>query len=232
MENSKKKKVIWINQNIDEEENIYTYLEFTQSLPDYDIIKSESVKQAFDIISKNYEDYKFKLFYVIVSGFLSEECFNEYIKKSIELHILCATIIYCSEKERKENQIKPFYLDNFLNPGKVTDSSYFVIEYIKSVQCPYYLELKDLNKNEKQEEKDEIFDIDSKKNKNKNDIEFAAEFTYVSDLGTMAFPIIISKYINSSLIEKEELYKMQIENIKLYPKIKHLFKYSKFKLFH
>ena len=27
-------------------------------------------------------------------------------------------IIYCSEKHRKMNEFKPFYLDDFLNPGK------------------------------------------------------------------------------------------------------------------
>ena len=132
MENLKKRKIIWIDQNIENEGNSYTYKEFTYSLPEFDIIKAKSVKEAFSIIWQNYEDYKFKLFYVIVSGTLSEEFFNEYVKKSLELHILCATIIYCSEKNRKLNEFKPFYLDNFLNPGKVTDSSYFVIEYIKS----------------------------------------------------------------------------------------------------
>ena len=225
-----KKKIIWIDQNIENDENKYTYKELTENLPDYEIIKSKSVKEAFDIISKNYEEYKFKLFYVIVSGKLSEKFFEEYVKKSLELHILCATIIYCSEEHRKENEFKPFFLDDFLNPGKVTDLSYYIIDYIKSVQCPYYLEPNDLNQNdkkekeEKEEEKKENIDMESEKNK--NDIEFAAEFTYIPDLGTLAYPIIISKYINCTLIEKEEIEKMQKENIKLYPNLKHLFKPS------
>ena len=218
----KKKKVIWIDQFIENEENKQTYQELTISLPEYDIIKSKSVKEAFDIIIKNYEDYKFKLFYVIVSGTLSETFFNEYVKKSLELHILCATIIYCSEKNRKYNEFKPFYLDNFLNPGKVTDLSYFIIEYINSVQCPYYLEVNELNESENKEKLNNTNEDD----KNINDIEFAAEFTDVPDLGTMAFPILISKHINCTLIEKEELEMMQKENIKLYPKLKHLFKPS------
>ena len=155
MENKKKKKIIWIDDKVDNIENTYTYEEFTTNLPEYDIIKAKSVKQAFHHIEKNYEDFKFKLFYVIVSGTLSEDFFREYVKKSLELHILCATIIYCSEKNRKLNEFKPFYLDNFLNPGKVTDSSYFVIEYIKSVQCSYYLEPNELinEQKEKDEEK-------------------------------------------------------------------------------
>ena len=232
MENPKKK-ILWIDQNVENKENTHTYKELTENLPDYDIIKTKSVKGAFDIISKNYEDYKFKLFYVIVSGKLSEKFCEEYVKKSLELHILCATIIYCSEEHRKENEFKPFYLDNFLNPGKVTDLSYFIIDYIKSVECPYYLESNVVNQNEnkekeeekgKEEEKKENIDMESEKNK--NDIEFAAEFTYIPDLGTLAYPIIVSKYINCTLIEKEEIEKMQRENIKLYPQLKHLFKPS------
>ena len=154
MEKPNKKKIIWIDQNIDNEENSYTYEEFTNSLPEFDIIKCKSVKETFDYISKKYEsDFKFKLFYVIVSGTLSEEFFNEYVKKTLELHILCATIIYCSEKHRKLNEFKPFYLDNFLNPGKVTDSSFFVINYIKSIECKYYSEANELNQEIKKKKK-------------------------------------------------------------------------------
>ena len=200
---------------------------FTNNLPEFDIIKCKSVKEAFDTITNNYDDYKFKLFFAIVSGTLSEEFFEKYVKKSLELHILCASIIYCSEKHRKMNEFKPFYLDNYLNPGKVTDSSYFVIEYIKSVQCPYYLGLdtNDEKENKEKENKNEEI-IDFETEKNKDGIEFAAEFTYVQDMGSLAFPIIISKYINSTLIEKEELEAMVKENIKLYPQLKHLIKPS------
>ena len=225
MEEIKKKKIIWIDQNIDNEGNKYTYEEFTTSLPEFDIIKCKSVEETFDYITKHYQDFKFRLFYVIVSGTLSEPFFNEYVKKSLELHILCATIIYCSEKHRKMNEFKPFYLDNFLNPGKVTDSSFFVIEYIKSVECQYYLDSNESNPIPKKEKGNKEKDEQEKEN-NKNDIDFAAEFTYVNDLGTMAYPIIISKYINCTLIEKEELEKVQEEYVKAFPKLKHLFKPS------
>ncbi len=201
IEKVKKKKKIWMDRKVDNQENIYTYEELMYNLPEYDIIKCRSVKDTFDYITKNYEDFKFKLTYIIVSGTLSEDFFNKYVKKSLELHILFATIIYCSEEHRKINEFKPFYLDDFLNPGKVTESSYFVIEYIKSVQCQYYLDSNELNQN-LIKGKDEKF---NQNEKNKNDLEFAAEFTYVKDLGTMAYPIIVSKYINCSLIEKEEL---------------------------
>ena len=52
MENKKKKKIIWIDDKVDNIENTYTYEEFTTNLPEYDIIKAKSVKQAFDHIKK------------------------------------------------------------------------------------------------------------------------------------------------------------------------------------
>ena len=217
MNDIKKRKIIWIDNNIYDYEKQYTYKEFITSLPEYEIFRAKSVKEAFNIIEQRYDEFKFKLFYVIVGGELADEFFNEYIQKSLEMHILAATIIYCSEKDRETNRYKPYFLDTYLDPGEVTDSSYFVIDYIKKVQCPYYLEepktlIKPL----------EINEINEKK----SDVDFAAEFTYVPDLGTIAFPILISKHINCTLIDGKELDLLQRENIKLYPKIKHLFKPS------
>lgn len=76
----------------------------------------------------------------------------------------------------------------------------------------------------KRKKKEENIDIESEKNK--DGIEFAAEFTYVPDMGILAFPIIISKYINCTLIKKKELELMIKENIKLYTQLKHLIKPS------
>ena len=141
-----------------------------------------------------------------------------------EMNILCATIIYCSEKNKKLYEKKPYFLDNFLNPGKVVDSSYYLIEYIKSVECQYY---QDPNMIDVQKIKNEI-------NQEKNTYEkaeFAAEFTHVEDIGTMAYPILVSKHINCTLIEQNDLELMQKMNIKEYPKLKHLFKPSEEKNF-
>lgn len=43
---------------------------------------------------------------------------------------------------------------------------------------------------------------------------------------TVAYPKIISKYINSTLIEKEELKALKEEYVKSFPTLKHLFKPS------
>ena len=213
MENVEHKKIIWIDEDLNNEQKQYTYYEFVLQLQDYDLIRVDSVKEAFDIISdpNNYEQYKFKLFYVIISGNLADEFFTEYVKKSLKLHILAATIIYCSEECRKKNELKPFYLDTYLNPGKVTDNSFFVINYIKSVECSYFLEEPKILKNEEE---------------NIRDPEFAAEFTLINSIGEISFPILISKHINSTLIDREELEKMQKEFMSLYPHLKHLFKPS------
>ena len=209
------KRVIWIDRDINNKEYQYTYYEFVYNLPDYQILRVESVKEAFDIITdpNNYNQYKFKLFYIIISGELSEEFFNEYMRKILEFHILAATIIYCPEKDKKLYELKPYYLDNFLNPGKVASISLDVINYIKSVECPYYLEIPKI---EKKEEYEHI----------NKDPTFSAEFTYIGNIAEMSYPILISKHINSTLIEKDDLEKMQKIFMALYPKLKHLFKPS------
>ena len=80
------------------------------------------------------------------------------------------------------------------------------------------MEADEFNLKNKKEEKEEINDKDK--------IEFAAEFTYIKDLGEIAYPIIISKHINSTLIEKEELETIQEEYVKSFPQLKYLFRPS------
>ena len=206
--------IILIDEKIHNYETEEILNELLFHLNFYKIIPVCSVEEAFKEITNNYQDYKFKLFYVIVSGTLSEEFCNEYIKQSLKLNILAATIVYCSEKDRKLYELKPYYLDSYLNPGKVTDSPYYIIDYIEKIECPYYLE----------ESKIEAI----KENNSKEiDLIIAAEFTYVNSIAEIAFSILISKHINSTLIDNEELEKMQKEFIKTYPQLKHLFKPSR-----
>ena len=205
--------IILIDEKIHNYETEEILNELLFHLNFYKIIPVCSVEEAFKEITNNYQDYKFKLFYVIVSGTLSEEFCNEYIKQSLKLNILAATIVYCSEKDRKLYELKPYYLDSYLNPGKVTDSPYYIIDYIEKIECPYYLE----------ESKIEAI----KENNSKEiDLIIAAEFTYVKSIAEIAFSILITKHINSTLIESIELEKMQKVFIKTYPQYKHLFKPS------
>ena len=89
-------KIIWIDQNVNNLENKHTLEYFKKELKDnYDIITIESVSETFNLL-KNLENiFKFKLLYVIVSGRLAEEFFNNYAEKVIDMNILCASIVYC-----------------------------------------------------------------------------------------------------------------------------------------
>ena len=90
------KQIIWIDQNVNNEENKLTLEYFKSELKNgYNIITLESVKEAFQMFEKEKKIFEFNLFYVIVSGRLAEEFFNEYAEKVIDTNILCAPIIYC-----------------------------------------------------------------------------------------------------------------------------------------
>ena len=209
----KLRNIIWIDEDIYTYQNEEILNEFQKNLIFYKITPVRSVEEAFKEITNNYEEYKFNLFYVIVSGKLSEEFFNEYLKQIYKLHILAATIVYCSQENRKLYELKPYYLDSFLNPGKVTDSPYYIIDYVEKIECPYYINDKKIKNIEKNKEK-EI------------DLNIAAEFTYVNNIAEIAFSILVSKHINSTLIDSKELENMQKEFIIKYPKLKHLIKPS------
>ena len=67
------KQIIWIDQNVNNEENKFTLQYFKSELKnDYNIITFESVKQAFDLFEQEKQIFEFNLFYVIVSGRLAE----------------------------------------------------------------------------------------------------------------------------------------------------------------
>ena len=209
-----KKIVLWIDPEINNTENSIILNEvFKPNLENYEIIPLNSVSSAFKEITENYNKFKLRLFYVIISGQLAKEFFTTYVKKSIELHILAATIIYCSERELKNHEKEPYFLDDYLNPGKITADPFKVIDYIKKVECEEYIKI-DKNILLKEEKKENF------------DFEFAYEFCNVDDFSTIAFPFFISKHINSSLINDDEFLKMQNNFMREYPKLKHLFKPS------
>jgi len=88
----KKKQIVWIDQNVNNLENKFT-LEYLQKVlkDDYKIATLESVNEAFQL----FEIKKKVLFYIIVSGRLAEEYFNNYAEKVIDMNILSASTIYC-----------------------------------------------------------------------------------------------------------------------------------------
>ena len=215
------KKILWIDKDISNNntKNFKDFIEFACQLYDYDIFKINCVEQAFKFITykKIYDELQFKLLYIVVTDELSEEFFLEYIKRSSELNfITITTIIYHPNNNNNKNLIKnPFYEDSYLNHGKSGNSISSLVNYIESIQCPYYL-------SEKTYELNEI----KVRNQISRDLYSGAQFTCLSSLEELAYPILICKCINCSLIEKGELENMQKILIKNYPDLKHYIKPS------
>ena len=105
----------------------------------YEIKNFYSVKEAFDLIEKEYDSFKFNLLYIVIAEELSEEFFIEYNKRNSELIFLPATIIYTSKSNNSKLKNNIFYGDPFLNHGKDGNSILKLVDYIKSEQCPLYI---------------------------------------------------------------------------------------------
>ena len=202
----KKKNIIWIDSNVYNEENKKTLEILKNNLSDYDFSIFTTVSSAFSEIKKN-PTFHFTLFYVIVSGRLAEDFFNKYSKATIELPILAATIVYCFNKSLHEK--KPYYLDPFLNPGKITDSYEKIIEYIKLDECNWgnYMNIKEKKWNSEGEE-------------------FGDTFIHAKSLSDIAYPIYLHKIINSSLIETNDIIELQNFLLEYFPHFKDYIKPS------
>lgn len=201
----KKKNIIWIDSNVNNQENKKTLEILKKNLINYDFSTFTTVSSAFSQIKNN--KFHFTLFYVIVSGRLAEDFFNEYSKATIELPILAATIVYCLNKSLHEK--KPYYLDPFLNPGKITDSYDKIIEYIKLDECNWgnYMNIKE--EEWKPEEEN-----------------FGETFIHANSLSDIAYPIYLHKIINSSLIESNDIIELQNYLLKYFPHYKEYIKPS------
>ena len=210
MESEKTKNAIWIDKDINSKQfdSIVKELEFV--LLNFQIYKCKSVSKAFKIIQKKYNEFKFKLVYIIVSEELSEEFIKLYMAKSLTVHFLAATVIF-SSKENKEMEKKPFFSDPFLNHGKIVYSFNSLVNYITSIQCPFFL-LDGKNICNREEIK--------VRNQMSNDINVDAQFYYMNNLGEMAYPLLMAKNIKSNLINNNELEEFQKYCIKLYPDLK------------
>ena len=120
------KRIIWIDENVDNDENKIFLKIFEDGIKNAKFYLKKSVREAFDFIKNHRETimgnrsvkiFQFRLFYVIVSGSLSNEFFTEYVKTTKELGIISANIIFCADENKHRRNA--YYLDEFLNPGKV-----------------------------------------------------------------------------------------------------------------
>ena len=128
---------------------------------------------------------------------------------------MTATIIYTSKANISNLEKNPFYGDPYLNHGKYGNSISSLVDYIKSIQSPYYVTESIPYKNEVHT-----------RNQISRDLEFGAQFTCLNNLEEMAYPILICKCINWSLIEKDAFENMQKYLIKNYPNLKQFIKPS------
>ena len=181
----------------------------------FNIYKCKRVSEAFKLILKKYNEFQFTLVYIIVSEELCEEFIKLYMAKSLTMHFLAATVIF-SSKENKELEKKPFFSDPFLNHGKVVYTIDSLVNYIISIQCPFFL--LDGNINENEENKD--------RNQMSNEIDVDAQFYYMNNLGEMSYPLLMAKNIKPNLINYNELEEFQRYFIKLYPNLKQFIKPS------
>ena len=129
----KKNAILWLDQNVYNEENKDTYKEFLPKLKNYNFFCFTSVDKLFEYIGNNLNYFEFRHFYVIVSGRLAEIFYNEYLIATEKYNIIADTIVYCFRQ--KYHETKPYFKDNFLNSGGITSNFENVVDYILKDKC-------------------------------------------------------------------------------------------------
>ena len=200
------KNIVWIDANVYNDENKETLIQLKSKLNNFKFFIFTSVESAFSLI-KSDSNFHFNLFYVIVSGRLAEIFFNEYNKTSLNYPIIAATIVYCYKQTYHEQ--KPYYLDPFLNPGKIVSSYDKIIDYIQLDECNW--------KNN--------MGIIQKAYIPKND-NFGNTFEYADSFSKIAYPVYLQKILNSSLIKKCDIKNLQHFLMTYFSQYKNLIKPS------
>ena len=138
------KRIIFINENFNSIENQKLLEILKEGIQNAKLYPVESIEEAFDLIRNKKEEiifkngnkketkvFQYRLFYTIINGSLSDQFFKEYIKATKELTIISANIIFCNDE--KNYKLNAYYLDDFLNPGKVYNEKSIdkIFDYIK-----------------------------------------------------------------------------------------------------
>ena len=213
------KRVIWIDEKVKSMEN-QMFLEILKGgIKNAKFYPVESIEEAFQLIRNKKEEitllngnkketkvFQYRLFYTIISGSLSNEFFNEYIKATKELTIISANIIFCNNEEK--HRYNAYYLDKFLNPGKVYNEKSFdkIIEYINKDENPFLNNNLMVSKN-----------IYEPLKRNYGNIFFNA-----SNISDIAYPFFLGQILNSTLINEYDLEGFQRFLLDYYPELKDL----------
>ena len=214
------KRIIWIDKKVKniEIQKVLTKLE--ESVKGAKIYPVESIEEAFDLIKNKKEEiilkdgnkkevkiFQFRLFYTIINSSLSEDFFNEYIKATKELTIISANIIFCEDEFK--NKYSPYYLDDFLNSGKVYNEKSLdkIIDYINKDETNF------LN---------DSYLMDSKEIYKPMKRSYGNVFFKGNNLSDIAYPFFFGQIINSTLINEYELESFQKFLLNYYPELKDL----------
>ena len=183
--------ILWLDQNVYNEENKYTYKKYLAKFKNFNFLCFTSVDKLINYIGYNLEYFEFRHFYIIVSGRLAESFYNAYLVAANKYNIIADTIVYCLRQ--KYHETKPYYMDKFLNSGGITLDFDNVVNYILKDECDW------ANIEKKYKEY-----IPEKKG-------YGDVFMYIDNTNEneLALPILISKTINSSLIEQDEITNFQ-----------------------
>ena len=88
--NEGKESIIWLDKNVFNKENEMTYKSYLKRLEKFNFFFLTSVKSVTSFIEKNLNYFEFRLFYIIVSGRLAEEFYNEYVKIAEKYNIIAS----------------------------------------------------------------------------------------------------------------------------------------------
>ena len=127
---------IWIvpQGDEDEEEDNDFYLETLKPyLPNFTIMKVNTVDEAFKTLSK--KEYQFQLIYILLDPSVVDEWMKKYEEKITKLNLTTANMIFAHEEQYLTKYKKDkFYKSKFLLPGKVEILLENIRDYLKSNQ--------------------------------------------------------------------------------------------------
>ena len=220
MEKAINKRIIWIDKNVNNIEN-KLFLEIMESgINNAKLYPVESIEEAFKLIENQKETiiddnnnkrevkvFQFRLFYVIVSGSLSNDFFREYVNATKKLTIISSNIIFCSDEDKHKRNA--YYLDDFLNPGKVYSEKTIdkLIEYI--------------NRDELTNLKEPSI-LENKKEYKAQTRNYGNVFFNANNISDIAYPFFFGQLINSTFITDYNLEAFQNFMLEYYPELKYL----------
>ena len=178
-----KDSIIWLDKNVYNDENKLTYKSYQKKLEKFNFLCFKSVSDLISFIKNNLNYFEFRLFYIVVSGKLAEEFYNEYVKITEKYNIIAASIVYCYKQKYHEK--KPYFKDKFLNSGGITCNFDYVVKYILNDECNW----------------DNIHQTYKKYIPEKPNYGDVFMYMNTSKEYELALPILIGNTINSSLIE-------------------------------